>query len=63
MHRLGFLLDVEVPLRSAPELFCLDLYKDFDLGHFRAMAAPTKVREKDFVKPEATAPTASSAGN
>ena len=50
MHSLGFLLDAAVPFRSAPELFCLDLYKDFDLDHFRAMAAPTKVSEKDFVK-------------
>jgi dienelactone hydrolase len=53
MHSLGFLLDAAVPLRSAPELFCLDLYKDFDLDHFRAMAAPTKISEKDFVTPEA----------
>ena len=56
MHSLGFLLDAEVPFRSAPELFCLDLYKDFDLDHFRAMAAPTKVREEGFVKPEAITP-------
>jgi dienelactone hydrolase len=53
MHSLGFLLDAPVPQRSAPELFCLDLYKDFDLDHFIAMAAPTKVSEKDFVKAEA----------
>jgi hypothetical protein len=53
MHSLRFLLDAAVPLRSAPELFCLDLYKDFDLDHFRAMAAPAKINEKDFVKPEA----------
>jgi hypothetical protein len=63
MHSLGFLLEAEVPLRSAPELFCLDLYKDFDLDHFRAMAAPAKVSEADFVKLEAAAPGASSAGN
>jgi hypothetical protein len=63
MHSLGFLLDAEIPFRSAPELFCLDLYKDFDLDHFRAMAAPTKVREEGFMKPEAITPTASSAGN
>jgi len=53
MHSLGFLLDAPVPQRSAPELFCLDLYKDFDLDHFIAMAAPTKVSEKDFAKAEA----------
>jgi dienelactone hydrolase len=60
MHGLGFLLDAVVPFRSAPELFCLDLYKDFDLDHFRAMAGPTKVSEKDFVKPE-DVPTAEKA--
>jgi hypothetical protein len=54
--------DAPVPLRSAPELFCPDLYKDFDLDHFQAMAAPTKVSEKDFVKPEAIPATVSSAG-
>ncbi|HMD85673.1 MAG TPA: dienelactone hydrolase family protein [Terriglobia bacterium] len=53
MHSLGVLLDAAVPFRSAPELFCLDLYKDFDLDHLRAMAAPTKISEKDFVKPGA----------
>jgi hypothetical protein len=53
MHSLGFLLDGPVPFRSAPELFCLDLYKDFDIDSFQAMAAPTKVSEKDFMKPGA----------
>jgi hypothetical protein len=62
MHSLEFLLEAAVPLRAAPELFCLDLYKDFDLDHFRAMAAPTRVSEKDAVKPETIAPTASSTG-
>ncbi len=59
MQRLGFLLDAAVPFRSAPELFCLDLYKDFDLDHFRAMAAPTKISERDFVKPGALSTAAS----
>jgi len=53
MQSLGFLLDAAVPFRSAPELFCLDLYKDFDLDHLRAMAAPTKISEQDFAKPGA----------
>jgi dienelactone hydrolase len=63
MHSLGFLLDAEVPFRSAPELFCLDLYKDFDLDSFRGMASPTKVSEEDFVKPGAYASPAASAVN
>ena len=62
MHSLGFLLDAEVPFRSAPELFCLDLYKDFDLDNLRAMASPAKVSEEDFVKPGAIA-SAANAGN
>jgi hypothetical protein len=56
MQSLGFLLDAPVPHRAAPELFCLDLYKDFDLDQFRAMAAPTKITEKNFVKPEDVKP-------
>lgn len=49
MQSLGYLLNQAVPFRSAPELFCLDLYKDFDLDSFVAMASPTKVIESDFV--------------
>ncbi len=62
MRSLGFLLDAAVPMRAAPELFCLDLYKDFDLNQFRAMAAPTKITEKDWVKPEAITPPPRGAG-
>jgi dienelactone hydrolase len=62
MQSLGFLLDAAVPFRSAPELFCLDLYKDFDINNFKAMAAPTKVSEKDFAKPGAL-PTAAADDN
>lgn len=40
MKSLGYLLDAPVPFRSAPDLFCLDLYKDFDLDRFAAMAEP-----------------------
>jgi dienelactone hydrolase len=40
MKSLGFLLDAPVPFRSAPDLFCLDLYKDFDINKFAAMAEP-----------------------
>jgi hypothetical protein len=64
MPSLRFLLDTAVPFRAAPELFCLDLYRDFDLDRFRAMAAPAKVSEKDFVKPGAiSAPTPASDDN
>lgn len=33
-----------VPFRSAPEIFCLDLYKYFDLDRLSVMAEPTEVK-------------------
>ena len=40
------------PIKSnqVPDVFCLDLYKDFDLGMLRAMAAPAQVTEAEYVK-------------
>jgi dienelactone hydrolase len=43
MKSLGYLLDKPVPLREAPDLFCLDLYKDFDIDLLGTLAAPVKV--------------------
>ncbi len=40
---LGHLLDVPVAFREAPELFCLDLYKEFDLDRLAVLAGPTRV--------------------
>jgi dienelactone hydrolase len=37
------LLDEPIEYQAAPDLFCLDLYKLFDLESLAAMAAPTKV--------------------
>jgi len=42
---LGDLLQKPVPFRSAPELFCLDLYKYFDLDSLAAMAAENGVQQ------------------
>ena len=41
---LGRLLDQPVEFMDAPELFCLDLYKDFDVASLVALAAPVHVR-------------------
>jgi dienelactone hydrolase len=41
MKSLGYLLDTHVAFRDAPDLFCLDLYKYFDLDSIVAIAAPT----------------------
>ena len=44
MTSLSYLLDAPVPYRSAPDLFCLDLYKYFDIDSIVAIAAPTKIK-------------------
>jgi dienelactone hydrolase len=46
MTSLSYLLDTPVPYRDAPDLFCLDLYKDFDIDSIMAMAAPTHIELK-----------------
>jgi len=48
MRSLQYLLDAPVPQRSAPELFCLDLYKEFDLDQFLVMSAPAKISQRDL---------------
>ncbi|MFZ1944657.1 MAG: acetylxylan esterase [Acidobacteriaceae bacterium] len=40
---LSFLLDKPVPYRSAADLFCLDLYKEFDVDSLDALASPVKI--------------------
>jgi dienelactone hydrolase len=43
MSSLRYLLDAPVPYRSAPDLFCLDLYKYFDIDRMAMLALPVKV--------------------
>jgi dienelactone hydrolase len=45
MRSLQHLLDGPVRFVEAPELFCLDLYKDFDVDRLAAMAGSTKVTQ------------------
>jgi catechol 2,3-dioxygenase-like lactoylglutathione lyase family enzyme len=40
---LGFLLEKPVAFHEAPELFCLDLYKKFDVDRLALIAAPAEV--------------------
>jgi dienelactone hydrolase len=47
---LEYLLATPVPYRNAPDLFCLDLYKFFDLDHLVALARPTKVSQLECIK-------------
>lgn len=50
MHSLGYLLEKPVTYQEAPDLFCLDLYKDFDLDNLQVLASPTTVVERDFLE-------------
>lgn len=43
MRSLAYLLNAPVPFRKAPELFCLDFYKYFDIDRLIAMAEPTQI--------------------
>jgi dienelactone hydrolase len=43
MKSLAYLIDTPVPFRSAPELFCLDLFRYFDIDTLAALAAPGKI--------------------
>jgi dienelactone hydrolase len=45
MKSLSYLLNAPVAFRSAPELFCLDLYKDFDIDSIAAIAAPVVIQD------------------
>jgi dienelactone hydrolase len=47
MKSLSYLLDTPVDYRSAPDLFCLDLYKYFDIDSITAIAETTKINRLD----------------
>jgi hypothetical protein len=44
MASLGHLLDTPVEYLDAPDLFCLDLYRELEVDTLAALAAPTRVR-------------------
>jgi hypothetical protein len=50
MASLDYVLQVPVTFQNAPELFCLDLYKEFDMDRLAAMAAPAEVRFDNMLK-------------
>jgi dienelactone hydrolase len=49
MKSLAYLLEKPVPLRTAPDLFCLDLYKDFDINALSALAPLVKTTQTNPV--------------
>jgi len=50
MSSLGFLLEKPVSFGDAPELFCLDLDKKFDLDRLALIAAPAKVVTEKYLQ-------------
>ncbi len=46
IRSFSYLLDKPVNYAQAPELFCLDLYKEFDIDRLEALAAPVTVRSR-----------------
>ena len=46
MRSLRFLLDKPVASETAPDLFCLDLYKEFDIDRLASLAAPARISQK-----------------
>jgi hypothetical protein len=50
MHSLSYLLEEPVEYHDAPDLFCLDLYKDFDIDQLAALAKPADVTQHAFIE-------------
>ena len=50
MRSLGYLLEAPVTFQEAPDLFCLDLYREFDLDLLAAMSAPAKVTVERYAE-------------
>jgi dienelactone hydrolase len=50
MHSLQYFLDKPVDYTEYADLFCLDLYKDFDLDRLILVAGPTPVHEHGFAE-------------
>jgi dienelactone hydrolase len=50
MHSLSYLMEAPVEYKDAPDLFCLDLYKEFDLDRLKALSEPTGIIQREFVE-------------
>jgi dienelactone hydrolase len=50
MHSLSYVLELPVQFEQAPELFCLDFFKEFDVDRLEALAAPAKVSVTKYLE-------------
>lgn len=63
MRSFAYLLNKPISYQSAPDLFCLDLYKDFDIEPLMQLAAPTRADELNPLPvPKAAPQTATNQG-
>ena len=51
MGSFSYLLDTPVPYRTAPDLFCLDLYKYFDIDRLAILASPVRIANGKMAGP------------
>lgn len=49
MYSFSYVFDQPVQFLQAPELFCLDFFKEFDIGELEALASPAQVRNSAYV--------------
>lgn len=50
IRSFSYLLDKPVTYAQAPELFCLDLYKEFDIDRLEALTAPVTVQSRQWLE-------------
>jgi dienelactone hydrolase len=50
VRSFSYVLDKPVTYAQAPELFCLDLYKEFDVDRLEAVAAPVTVQSRQLLE-------------
>jgi hypothetical protein len=50
MHSLNYILQSPVLSSVVPDLFCQDLYKEFDLDMMKTLVEPATVTESDFLE-------------
>lgn len=54
MSSFGYLLNLPVQFDDAADLFCLDLYKEFDIDELEAMSGGVRVLRRDSLKATTT---------
>lgn len=56
IRTFAYVLDKPVKFEEAPELFCLDLYRDFDIERLEALSTPVTIHSGDPLELSASKP-------